>query len=136
MSESQKQKGWKEAKTLEELYCDYEDATYRKSPKIARTKMWDEKWVPVSVADAEMQKLADYDEIIRKSNAEIHRAVVQLLKAELDGLKQKLREETQKLTDILASPNMGYEGRKMKLIAIKAWEITFRKLLGVKEGDK
>lgn len=33
----------------------------------------------------------------------------------------------QDLIDILAQPNMGDEGRKAKLIAIKAWQIKFAK---------
>jgi hypothetical protein len=45
---------------------------------------------------------------------------------------KQLENNLQRLTDILALPNMGDEGRKTKLVAIKAWEINLRKdlLLG------
>ncbi len=39
----------------------------------------------------------------------------------------------QELIDILAQPNMGDEGRKAKLVAIKAWQIKVTKLLEPKE---
>lgn len=39
--------------------------------------------------------------------------------------QKTLKEQIQELIDILALPNMGDEGRKQKLIAIKAWQIKF-----------
>lgn len=45
------------------------------------------------------------------------------------GSVKALKQELQKLIDILASPNMGDEGRKAELIAIKAWQIKLLDLL-------
>ena len=47
----------------------------------------------------------------------------------IEAFEKTLREHVHTLTDILALPNMGDEGRKAKLVAIKAWEITFKKVV-------
>jgi len=47
--------------------------------------------------------------------------------ADITLLEKGLTENLQKLIDILALPNMGDEGRKAKLVAIKAWQINFRR---------
>jgi hypothetical protein len=41
----------------------------------------------------------------------------------------------QQLIDILALPNMGDEGRKLKLIAVKEWQIVFLQQLRASSKD-
>ena len=43
----------------------------------------------------------------------------------------QIREHTKELIQILALPNMGDEGRKQKLVAIKAWQIKHNELVGL-----
>ena len=83
------------------------------------------QWVNADVV------LAEFDKWLQQHIKEDEQWFIETVKKVRDKTlkeqKQKLQADLQPLIDILALPNMGDEGRKMKLIEIKEWQILFLK---------